>query len=112
MIRVLFLVLVATVLWTASPVPAHADGPTLADAQRAFFNARYQAAAELTLALQSSDAADLAAYEVRASALHFQRRDALGDLSDKGKAFKQCVACPDLLKGLPERHGSGAGCRA
>ena len=52
----------------------------------------------LALALQSSDAADLAAYELRTSALHFQLRDALGDHSDKGKAFKQCLACPDLLK--------------
>jgi hypothetical protein len=52
----------------------------------------------LALALQSLDADDLAAYELRTSALHFQLRDALGDHADKGKAFKQCVACPDLLK--------------
>ena len=92
-----FLVLVVIALAAASPMPAHADAPTLADAQRAFFNAHYQAAADLALALQSSDASDLAAHEVRASALHFQLRDALGDHSDKGKAFKQCLACPDLL---------------
>jgi hypothetical protein len=98
MTRMLFLVLVATALGTAAPVRASADGPTLADAQRAFFNARYQAAADLALALQSLDADDLAAYELRTSALHFQLRDALGDHADKGKAFKQCVTCPDLLK--------------
>jgi hypothetical protein len=92
-----FLVLVFVALATGSSIPAHAAGPTLADAQRAFFNAHYQAAADLALALQWSDASNLAAHEVRASALHFQLRDALGDHADKGKAFKQCLACPDLL---------------
>jgi len=98
MIRVLLSVFAATALGTALPVPAHAGGPALADAQRAFFNARYQEAADLALALQSSDAGDLTAHELRTSALHFQLRDALGQHPDKGKAFKQCVACPDLLK--------------
>jgi hypothetical protein len=80
-------------------VPAEADGPALADAQRAFFNARYQAAADLALAVQAADAAELSAYEVRTSALHFQLRDALGERPpDKSKAFKRCEACPELLK--------------
>ena len=79
-------------------MPARADVPALADAQRAFFNARYQAAADLALALQASDAEALAPYEVRTSALHFQLRDALGQNKDKGQAFKACVACPDLLR--------------
>ena len=49
----------------------------------------------------------LAAHEVRASALHFQLRDALGDHSNKGKAFKQCVPCPDLLKGFLSSTSQG-----
>lgn len=111
MTRTIFTVLVATVLATTSQLPARAGalqsaghhesvpsgGPTLADAQRAFFDARYEAAADLALALQSSDAKALAAYEVRTSALHFQLRDELGPHSDKAKAFKQCVACQELL---------------
>jgi hypothetical protein len=96
--RIVFLVLVVIALVTASSRPVHTAGPTLADAQRAFFNAHYQEAADLALALQPSDGSDLAAHEIRASALHFQLRDALGDRSDKGEAFKQCLACPDLLK--------------
>lgn len=80
------------------PVQAEPNGPALADAQRAFFNARYPLAADLALALQTSDADGLAAYEIRTSALHFQLRDALGREADKKKAFKQCAACPDLLK--------------
>jgi len=75
-----------------------AEGPALADAQRAFFNARYQTAADLALALQAVDADALAPYEVRTSALHFQLRDALGPQPDKDQAFKMCVACPELLK--------------
>lgn len=89
--------LVAAVVVTISPAPARAAGPELADAQRAFFNARYQSAADLALALQASDAAALAPYEIRTSALHFQLRDALGQNADKGKAFKLCAACPELL---------------
>ncbi len=91
-------VLLAAILTVATSVPVHAGGATLADAQRAFFNARYPAAADLALDLQGSDVDALAAYEVRTSALHFQLRDALGPDADKGKAFKLCVACPELLK--------------
>jgi hypothetical protein len=87
-------VLVAT-LATAS---ADGDSPSMDDVQRAFFNARYQAASDLALALQTSDGGGLDAYEVRASALHFLLRDALGNGADKGMAFKQCSACPTLLK--------------
>lgn len=98
MTRKLFPAAVAALLFTASLVPAHAEEPVLADAQRAFFNARYETAANLALAVHTSNSTDLAAYEVRTSALHFQLRDALGEHSDKGKAFKRCVACPELLK--------------
>lgn len=87
----------ATVLVAGSSIPAHAADSALADAQRAFFNARYEAAADLALALQASDAEALAPYEVRTSALHFQLRDALGQHKDKGQAFKRCEACPELL---------------
>ena len=75
--------------------------PTLADAQSLFYNARYDAAAALALALCSSQpedlAADLAAYELRTSALLFQLKRALGGRPDKEKTFKLCVACPALM---------------
>jgi len=73
------------------------DRPTLAEAQRLFYNARYDEAAALILAWRSSDTEDLAAYEIRTSALHFQLKGALGDHPDKEKTFKQCVPCPDLM---------------
>ncbi len=90
--------LVTAALVAAFSVSAHAAGPELADVQRAFFNARYQAAADLALELQASNPDALAAYELRTSALHFQLRDALGAGTDKGKAFKACAACPEILK--------------
>ena len=71
---------------------------TIEDAQHLFYNGRYDAAADLALHLQSLDGENLAAYELRSSALHFQLRDALGPLSDREKAFKQCAACPGLLR--------------
>jgi hypothetical protein len=90
--------LMAAVLVAAFSVSARAAGPELAEAQRAFFNARYQSAADLALELQAPDAEALAPYELRTSALHFQLRDTLGPGTDKGKAFKACMACPELLK--------------
>src|SRR5438034_3407601 len=69
----------------------------LSDAQRSFFNAQYETAAALTLALRLADPEDLAAIELRSSALLFQLKAALGDPPDKEKAFKQCVECADLM---------------
>ncbi len=98
MMRRSFLVLGSVALTMVASVPVRADGPLLADAQRAFFNARYQMAADLALTVQTPDIAGLAAYEIRTSALHFQLRDALGSDGDKARAFKQCATCPELLK--------------
>ena len=77
---------------------AYANTPSIDDAQRAFFNARYEAASDLALALQGSDAGGLEAIEVRTSALHFLLRDALGPDADKARAFAQCSTCATLLK--------------
>jgi hypothetical protein len=99
--------LMTAVLVAALSVSAGASGAELADAQRAFFNARYQSAADLALQLQASDADALAPYEIRTSALHFQLRDALGPGTDKGKAFKACATCPDLLKAFLEDTKKG-----
>jgi hypothetical protein len=73
------------------------DRPTLSDAQWSFYNARYDTAAALLLELRSGEPADLAAYELRTSALLFQLKAALGDQPNKEKAFKACETCPDLM---------------
>jgi hypothetical protein len=79
------------------PVAAEAAPRTFSDAQTLFFNARYDAAAELALELRNSEPDDLAIWELRTSGLLFQLKAGLGDQPDKDKAFRQCVMCPDLL---------------
>ncbi|MGH9349298.1 MAG: hypothetical protein ACRD26_18740, partial [Vicinamibacterales bacterium] len=69
----------------------------LDDARRHFYNGRYEAAAELTLAPCSSGADVAAACEVRTAALLFQIKHALGDAADKDRAWKSCPGCPELL---------------
>jgi hypothetical protein len=70
---------------------------TLEDGQWAFYNAQYQAAADVTLEPCSAGADSLAACELRTLALLFQIRKALGEPADKDRAWKRCVACPDLM---------------
>ena len=73
------------------------ERPTLADAHRAFYNARYEEAAALAQALESDAPGDLASCELRTSALLFQIKAAIGDQPDKDKAFAQCAPCASLL---------------
>jgi hypothetical protein len=80
----------------SSPAVATAAA-ALEDAQRAFYNARYEAAANVTLGACSAAPDGLAACELRTAALLFQIKRALGTPSDKEKAWKQCVACPALM---------------
>jgi hypothetical protein len=84
-----------------------AEAPTLSDAQSLFFNARYDAAAELALELRSADPDDLAIWELRTSGLLFQLKAVLGDRPDKDNAFKQCVTCPGLLTAFLSDTGRG-----
>jgi hypothetical protein len=80
--------------------------PTFGDAQNHFYNARYQAAAALTLALRDSQPQDLANDELRTSALLFQLKglleqpadkDANRKEADKREALRMCVPCPPLI---------------
>ncbi len=81
--------------------PAHAavplEGPTFTDAQRLFYNARYEAAAALTLALRAPDSDDPASYELRSSALLFQLKALLEENPDTEDALKRCGTCPSLI---------------
>ena len=62
---------------------------TLSDAQNHFYNARYEAAAALTLALRGSQPQDLANDELRTSALLFQLKGLLEQPSDKDTNRKE-----------------------
>ena len=70
---------------------------TLTDAQSLFYNARYAAAAALTLALRVSDTEDLASLELRSSALLFQLRGLLERRPGKDDPLRNCATCPDLI---------------
>lgn len=73
------------------------DRVTLFDAQHSFYNGRYGHAAAQALVLRAADPDDLAAYELRTSALLFQLKGALAINRDKQKALKQCGECADWL---------------
>jgi hypothetical protein len=83
------------------------DRLTLADAQRLFYNARYEAAAALALALRVADGHDLASDELRSSALLFQVKALLEGPAGKERALKDCATCPDLIAEFlaDVRHG-------
>jgi hypothetical protein len=86
---------------TAQSAPEHAELPlehqTLTDAQRLFYNARYEAAGALALALRVPDIEDLANDELRSSALLFQLKALLAPSRDKDGAQRNCATCPDLI---------------
>jgi tetratricopeptide (TPR) repeat protein len=80
-----------------SGAAAATDAPTLLDAHRAFYNARYEAAATLAQTIEGEAPGDLAACELRSSALLFQIKAAIGTLPDREKAFAQCASCAALV---------------
>jgi tetratricopeptide (TPR) repeat protein len=70
---------------------------TLDDAQRLFYTALFAEAAAAAHELTDADPGNLAAWEVRTSALHFQLRRLVGDAKDKKGAFTRCADCPHVL---------------
>jgi hypothetical protein len=89
--------LIVTAMITAAGVGSSSHGHKMSDAQWSFFTARYEDAAALALELRLSDPEDLAAIELRSSALLFQIKELLPERGDKEKALKACAACPALL---------------
>ena len=76
------------------------DVPTFVDAQLHFYNARYDEASAVALALRKSEGQDLANDELRTSALLFQLKRLLEEPaagSSKSEALKKCVSCPELM---------------
>ena len=88
--------------WPAhAQMASHPGAQTLDEAQHLFYSGRYESSAAIALALHQADPSNLAAFELRTSALHFQIKRAMGPLTDKDdreKAFKACGTCPGLLK--------------
>jgi hypothetical protein len=61
----------------------------------------------MALELRTADPANLAAYELRTSALHFQVKRLLGEAKDRDKALKACAACPALLAAFADETARG-----
>jgi hypothetical protein len=93
--------LVLAVVCVASAARAQQSAPTthgtLEDAQRAYYNGQYEAAAAMTLEPCMTGANGLAACEVYTAALLFQVRRAMGPSPDRGQAWKRCDICPSVL---------------
>jgi hypothetical protein len=81
--------------------------PTLIDAQRLFYNADYEAAAALILALRTADATELSTHELRSSALLFQIRSLIEGLPAKDNPLARCTACPGLIADFNAEIRSG-----
>jgi hypothetical protein len=89
-------ILVALVAWAAAVSSVHAQS-TLDDAQRFFYNGRYDAADTLTLQLCSPDLEGLAGCELRSSTLLFQIKRAVAGQADKEQALALCERCDDWM---------------
>lgn len=92
---------IAVVAVLAGASGALAQSPALADGQRMFYSGQYEGAAAAALAVRTADPGNLAASELRASALLFQIRRQLGEFSNneakQDDAWRRCAACPDLM---------------
>ena len=94
-----------------APDPSRGDASlvltALDEAHQLFYSGRYEASAARALEIRTLDPGSLAASELRASALHFQIRRALGEPKDRDKAWKACVICQDLMPVFLEEFAIG-----
>jgi len=111
-------VLVAIAIASAAAAPIAETGgargqvadlaaPSLDQAQRLFYSGNYEASSAMALALRTSDPENLATFELRTSALHFQLRRAMGNDRDQDRAFKACGVCPPLMEMFLEETAAG-----
>jgi hypothetical protein len=102
--------LVTSATAAEQPAPDANWSATLDEAHRLFYSGRFDAAAALALDVRTGDASNLAASELRTSALHFQIRRALGEPKDREKAWKQCANCQELMSAFMAEltHGQAA----
>jgi tetratricopeptide (TPR) repeat protein len=81
--------------------------PPLDEAHYLFYSGRYEEAAAIALDIRIKDAVNLEASELRTSALHFRIRRALGEPKDRGKAWKLCALCQELVPVFMEEFTLG-----
>ena len=112
--RALASALVVIVTTAARAQDVQPPPPSLTEAYRLFYNARYEEAATVAVALRAAGSHDLENDEVRTSALLFQLRGLLNgqdardnDKSDKSETLKRCSKCADVMAAFMAdlRHG-------
>jgi hypothetical protein len=82
---------------SSQPASESPESGTLAEAQRHFYSGRYETAAALAMDARTVDAENLAASELRSSALLFEIKRTFGEPKDKNKAWKACAVCQELM---------------
>jgi hypothetical protein len=106
-----FLMTALAAMTAAAPIHAGADQPaaaaTLEEAQRLFYSGRYDAAAALALVVRTAAPDNLAASELRGSALHFQIKRVFGTPENKAQAWAQCDPCDGLLSAFMAEANQG-----
>jgi hypothetical protein len=91
----------------AGLAPVDEDRRAMLDAQRAFYNAHYVDAAAQALALRTRLPDDLAAYELRSSALLFQLKRLIDPNPDRDDALRKCVTCAELMSDFTRENTRG-----
>ena len=66
-------------------------------AHHLFYSGQYEAATAIALDIRIRDVVNLDASELRTSALHFQIKRALGEPENRGKAWRECGLCQELM---------------
>ena len=108
MIKTLVIFLILAAVLTVRPARAQqgsvvetdaavSSSPLLDDAQRSFYNGRYDTADALTRDLCSAGIEHLEACELRSSTLLFRIKRAVAGQPDKQKAVAACDSCADWL---------------
>jgi tetratricopeptide (TPR) repeat protein len=85
---------IAVATW---PTAASSDAEALERAQRLFYTSRFADAADEAARALAENPTDLAAFELRTSALHFQVRRASGSGKDRKAAMAACASCGPVL---------------
>ena len=97
----------AQALATPSPTTPSSTTDVLDDARHLFYSGRYEASAARALEVRTLEPGNLDASELRASALHFQIRRALGEPQDRDNAWKACAECQRLTSVFLEELAVG-----
>ncbi|MCC7008549.1 MAG: hypothetical protein IT184_07005 [Acidobacteria bacterium] len=89
------------------PPEATAGTPALEHGLHLFYSGRYEPSAEVALSVRTADPENLATYDLRTSALHFQLRRAMGDGEDRERLYKQCSSCAAIVANFMEDFAAG-----